>query len=288
MVRGAVLKLRGRDVDNTLARTLRNQMDEAEKVLAAVPEAHAAADARLEVGRGPRHIEGDHALILVPDVDHAVDSVVLCLDMEGVKEVRPVCAQLGKCALHILVCLVFCEELLCRSLVDDAGRLPLLVLRIFAVAEDKHEGFRLTGLKRNMKLVGCDRVPAARNGVCAALSHDGLRCVGPVVGADEIIAARVERGDICIDGVERVVIASLSVLCLVIDCGAHNLDLAGAQVSLEVRHVVHRVPEAPLHIREDPEVLRLVSRIRNLQLLDLAGVIHRDKCKDIGRDAVLF
>ena len=160
MVRGAVLKLRGCDVYDSLTRPLRDQVDKAEEILTAVPESHAAADARLEIRCGPRHVERDHALILVPDVDHAVDFVVLCLDMEGVKEMGPVRTQLRKCTLHIFICLIFREEFLCWIFVDDARCLPLLILGILTVAEHKHEGLRLAGLERDMEFVGRDRVPS--------------------------------------------------------------------------------------------------------------------------------
>ena len=43
-----------------------------EQVLVGIAEAHAAADARFKVGGGAGEVEGDHHLVGVPDVDHAV------------------------------------------------------------------------------------------------------------------------------------------------------------------------------------------------------------------------
>ena len=48
-------------------------MEEAEQILTGITEAHAAADTGFIVGSGTGHVEGNHALVLVPDIDHAVD-----------------------------------------------------------------------------------------------------------------------------------------------------------------------------------------------------------------------
>ncbi len=55
------------------ARPLRYEVNEAEKILIGVTETHAMTDARLEVRGAPRHVERHHALVRVPDVDHAVE-----------------------------------------------------------------------------------------------------------------------------------------------------------------------------------------------------------------------
>ena len=72
MIGGAVLVLRGGDVDDALPRTVRDQMDKAQKILTGITEAHAAADAGLIIGGGTAHVKGDHALVLIPDIRHAV------------------------------------------------------------------------------------------------------------------------------------------------------------------------------------------------------------------------
>ena len=72
VIGAAVGKLDRRDVQDPLPRAFRNEMHEAEQILAAVAEAHASSGPALVVGRAAAHVEGDHALILVPDVDHAV------------------------------------------------------------------------------------------------------------------------------------------------------------------------------------------------------------------------
>ena len=48
-------------------------MNKAQKILAGISEAHASADTGLVVGSRTGHIEGNHALILIPDIYHAVN-----------------------------------------------------------------------------------------------------------------------------------------------------------------------------------------------------------------------
>ena len=72
MVAATVRELGAGDVDDALAGTGRYLMNEAYEVLVGIAEAHASTDAALEETCRTRHTEGDHALILVPDVHHAV------------------------------------------------------------------------------------------------------------------------------------------------------------------------------------------------------------------------
>ncbi len=76
MVSAAILKLGGGNVDDTLSCAIRDQVNETEQILAGITESHTSADSGFIVGRGPGHVEGHHTLVLVPDVDHAVDLVV--------------------------------------------------------------------------------------------------------------------------------------------------------------------------------------------------------------------
>ena len=46
--------------------------NKAQQILAGIAEAHTAADAALKHGGGPAHIEGDHALVRIPDVHHPI------------------------------------------------------------------------------------------------------------------------------------------------------------------------------------------------------------------------
>ena len=81
VVGAAVRELGGRDVQDALPGAAWDQVHKAQEVLRGIAEAHAPADARLKVGGGARHVEGDHALVLVPDVDHPVQLFVGALDL---------------------------------------------------------------------------------------------------------------------------------------------------------------------------------------------------------------
>lgn len=72
MVRAAVFKLGCGDVQDPLLCPVRDQVDEAQEILAGITESHAAPGSGLKIGGGAGHVEGHHALILIPDIYHAV------------------------------------------------------------------------------------------------------------------------------------------------------------------------------------------------------------------------
>ena len=91
--RAAGLELRGRDVEDAFAGAGGDHLDEAEQVLVGIAEAEAAADAGfVERGRA-RHVERGHALVGVPDVDHAVGVDVGRLHLINAEQCVPVLAQ---------------------------------------------------------------------------------------------------------------------------------------------------------------------------------------------------
>ena len=72
VVGAAIGELGSRNVQNALPRAGGDQMHKAEQILTGIAEAHAAARAALIIAGGAAHVEGDHTLVLVPDIDHAV------------------------------------------------------------------------------------------------------------------------------------------------------------------------------------------------------------------------
>ena len=150
MIAGAIRKLRVRDIEDTLTGAGRNQVHEAEQVLAAVAEAHATAHAALEVGRRAGHVEGDHALILVPDIDDAVQLLIAAVYRIAAEQTIPVGLQLRERRVHLGIRLVLREERIGRLLIDDARRLPLFRYRILTVAE--HEDEALGGARCELDL----------------------------------------------------------------------------------------------------------------------------------------
>ena len=120
-------------------------MHEAKQVLVGIAEAHAASHARLVVGGGTGHIERDHALVLVPDVDHTVELFVAGIDAVGGQQFGPVGVELLQGGFDLFDGGETAEQLMGRLLVYDAdlGRivriLPFLVLGHFDIAQHEHE-----------------------------------------------------------------------------------------------------------------------------------------------------
>ena len=92
-------------------------MYEADEVLVAVAEAHAPAYAALEEGCRAREVEGDHALVLVPDVDHAVEAFVACLGGIAVEQVVPELAEFVEGLVDFLDGIEFGDGLSCPYLI---------------------------------------------------------------------------------------------------------------------------------------------------------------------------
>ena len=109
-----------------------------------------------------------------------------------------------------------------------------------------------------------------------ALRHS-LRLRELVVEPDETLAVGVISLDFCIDGIESIVVAALTILCLVIDGRAFHLYLAGGEVALEVLHIGGCIPQAPFGKGEHLEGLRLLRLIFERHLLYLSPSVKRNK-----------
>jgi hypothetical protein len=88
--------------------------------------------------------------------------------------------------------------------------------------------------------------PAVGFAVATLAGKDRLRRIPAVEFAEEYIAARVETGKGLIHTEIGVVIAPLPVFGLVVNRTAFNLNFAGGEVTLEIRPILNRVPQAPL------------------------------------------
>ena len=235
VVGAAVRLLGGRDVEDALPRPRRDEVHEAEQVLVRVAEAHATADPGLEVRGRARHVERDHALVGVPDVDHPVEALVAGLHRVLRQHLRPVLAQGDESGVHLRGRLEAREELPRGLLVHDPRALPLLRHGVLDVAEDEDEGLLLAREKVHRQLVRADRRPAAGHGVARLpLRHD-LRLGEAVPGPQEALAVGVEAGHRRVHRVDGVVVAALAVLGLVVDRRAVDLHLADREVALVVR-----------------------------------------------------
>ena len=288
MVAAAVRELGRRDVENALTGTLGDLMDESDEILVRVTETHAASDARLEERRRPRQIEGDHALVLVPDVDHAVQPFVARLDRVDRQKIVPIGLERLERLVDLLRRIKGLENRLRGLLVDHTLLLPLLLLRNFDVPEREDEVLRFAGLERQVHVVRGDRTPAVRDGIGTLAGRHDLRLIEAVVQSEERLAVRVKAVDLLIDTVERVMVAPLLVLGLVIDRRALDLHLASGEVALEVLHVRRGVPETPFDEREELHLLRLLRRVGQRQLQHLRVRLERHEHEERRGESVLL
>ena len=106
----AGFQLRGRDVEDAFARAGRHHLDKSEQVLVRVAEAQAAADARFVERRRARHVERGHALVGVPDVDHAVGVDVGRLHLINAEQAVPILPQGLKGRRDILAVEIFRDD----------------------------------------------------------------------------------------------------------------------------------------------------------------------------------
>ena len=249
LVIGAAVRELGRgDVEDALTRTPGNHMYKAQQILARIAEAHPAPHAGLEIAGRAAHVEGDHALVLVPDVDHAVELFLAAVHPVGAKQPLPVFPQRGERGVKGLAAGIARDHRAGARLVDKAGRFPFFLLRVFNVAETEDDALALPGEQCKVELLGRDGLPAVGDAVRAAAAENGRGAGGGAVNADEGVAGGVKGAARPVGPEDGIVVAPLAVFGLVIDRAAIHLDLAGGIVALEVRGVVHRVPEAEFQI----------------------------------------
>ncbi len=265
---------------------LGDQVDEAEQVLVRVAEPHPAPDPRLVEAGGAREVEGRHALVLVPGVDHPPDARVGAVDLEPRQEAVPHLVQRMEGVVDRARLRVLLEEAATLLLVHDARPLELRLVALVDVGQHEREGLLGAGLEAQVELVRADRVPAVRDAPLRGARERDARLVEAVVDADEGVARGVEAGRLARAREERVVAASLAELGGVVDRRALDLHLADRPGALEVRHVVQRLVEAELDVRVELQLLRRRARVADRRLPELGRLArgHEEELLDL--DAV--
>ncbi len=139
-----------------------------------------------------------------------------------------------------------------RPLVDAlrAGRIELLVLRIFVVTQQEDDLAAFARLQGDPHVMRAHRRPAVSYGVERLPTLHSQRIIPPPIRSQEHIALGVEPGDFLRAGEEGEVIPPLAIFGLVVDHAIFDLHLAGAEVALEVGSVVVGVPQAKLDAGE--------------------------------------
>ena len=165
MVGGPVRELRCRNVQNPLPCSFGDHVDKAQKVLAAVPETHAAAHTALEVGGASAHVEGHHALVLVPDVYHSVKLLVICLYLDSAQKFVPVFLQFQFCLSDLIVSVVSFDHFLGSCPVDLAQAFPFLFFGVLDVTKTEGDRVLLVRLESDVQLMGSAGSPAVGYGI---------------------------------------------------------------------------------------------------------------------------
>ena len=288
MVAAAVRELRGGDVDDPLPCPLRDEMDDAGEVLVGIAEAHAPADAALEIAGAPAEEEGDHALVLVPDVHGPVQFRHVGFHGETPQEVVPVGFQGCEGRIDLLRSGERIHHHLRLGLVDHGRGDELLFRRILHIAEDEDQFRGLPGFQHQVEPVRGDGAPAMGHGVPGSPGENLLRSLESVVHADEGFPVRVEPVEGTVHAEEGVMVAAFAVFGLVIEDVPVDFHFARGEVPLEVLHVGGGVPQAPFHEGIELEGLFHRTRIRKFHPVHLAAVADGHEEEGIGLQPALL
>src|SRR5690606_6493445 len=120
----------------------------------------------------------------------------------------------------------------------------------------------------------------------AALHGDGLPLVA--VRTDKDLAIRIEAFHGQRAGKVRLRLLERPEADRVIDDTVHLAHAARVQDVLEVEGILHHVPEAPLHVTEQPETARPVPAVGDGELPDLGALTDGYESADGGFDAAVL
>ena len=131
------------------------------------------------------------------------------------------------------------------------------------------------------------RRPAVRDGVEGFAALHRRRVVPTAVSAEERVALRVEAGEFLRAGEIGEMVAALAILGLVIDDPVHDLDLAGAEIALEIGGVVLRVPQAELDAGKNREFRGLLAAVGHREFPDFQRFAQRHEIAGLRFDLVV-
>ena len=287
MVSTAILKLGGRNVQNALPCTGGDDMHKAQQILTAVAEAHATAHAALVIAGAPAHIEGDHALVLVPDVHHAVQLFLSGVQLIGREQVFPVGGQRSAGRIDLRVGGIALHHGVGAGFVDDARRDEFFLLRVLDVTQTEQDAAALSRGQLYMDVQRTNRSPAMGDAAGAMACPNGLRVCRAAIYAAECITGGVKAADGAVGPENSVVVTALTVFGLMIDSAALHLDFTGGEIALEVGAVVHSVPQAELHIAEHIQLFFRAAVVAQGQAVQLTGIAFGHKQLLLCRHTVL-
>ena len=135
VIAAAVGELRRGNVDDALTGSRWYLVDEAHKVLVGVAEAHSPSYAALEEAGASREVEGHHALVLVPDVHHAIELVVARAYVIYTEQTVPVFLQLAESLVYLFRCVETIDELMGLLFIDNLWSGEFLFLFVLNIAQ---------------------------------------------------------------------------------------------------------------------------------------------------------
>ena len=287
MIGRAVGELDGRNVDDSLSGTLRNDVHKAVKILAGITEAHATADARFIIRSGAAHEESDHALVLVPDIHHPVQLIVFAAQLVITQKAVPIGSQLFKSCIHGLGIRKFGADPLGRILTDDAGGHKFLISGILAVAQDEGGTGAFARCQGDGQVLAANGIPAYDFALGTALFPHQLGIPPLAHMTQEAIPVRIPACGGHIDTVEGIVIPAFPVLGFMINHAVFHFGFGDVQVSLVILGIIGSVPQTPLHTAPDMDGFYLIRFVGQHQIVQFAVFTHRHKESYLSPKAIL-
>ena len=222
----AVRPLDGGNVDDSLPGTVGCHVDEAQQILAAVPEAHAPPGAGFKIAGGAAHVIGDHALVLMPDVHRPVQLFVLAGQGVGAQQTAPVGAQRLHGLFHRFIGGKFLHHPMGGILADNAGGDEFLLPGIFAVTQHKHQMPGLAGGKGNVQVQTRHGCAAVGDEIAGFFIQNGLGGCKIAEGAQKAVPVGVEAAEGGVDTVIGVMVPAFPVFGFVVNDTALHLHFA--------------------------------------------------------------
>ena len=288
MIAAAVRELGGSDVQDALARPLRDQVTDACEILVAVAEAHAPADAALKIAGTAAEEEGDHALVLVPDVDRAVQFRDCRSHGEAAEESVPESPELRKSSIHLQRTGKGLHHRPCRCLVDNGRRHELSLRRVLHIAQYKDKFLGGTGLQGDVEAGRRHRAPAVRYRLARCPGQHLLRGIEAVIQPDKTFPIRIEAVKRPVGAIEGIMVSALAILGLMVDSIRFHFHLSGREVALEVFHVSGSIPQAPLQKSVKMEKLANRTGVGNPDPVYFASMADGNEEKLVDPYAILL
>ena len=289
VIRVAVRELSGSNIDDPLSGALRYKVNETEQILTGISKAHASSDTGLIIGGAAGHIECDHALILIPDVDHSVHFRTGTGDMEFAEQFTPVAAKRLISRDDRAAIMIFADHRMRFGLIDDSVRLPFLFYGIFYIGQLEDYTGAFARSEFDIEFKDCAGRPSACYSILAGTTLDHFGEGGASVIAYERAPVGIKAADRTVYGEDSIHVSALSVLCAMINSGVIEFavivdrslggflktadlvteiglyfDFAGRKISLEILLVIVGIPEAPFNIRKYFEILFLTGFVLNI------------------------